>query len=53
MDSIEISALIDNRIAELTAIRDTMDKQDRHYYAVSAGLYELLLLQQKITKLFQ
>lgn len=42
---------IDSRIAELTRLRETYDKADRHYYALSAGIYELLLLQQYLSKI--
>lgn len=48
----EINYYIDKRVQELTAIRDTLDKDGRHYYAVSAGIFELLLLQQTVTKNF-
>jgi hypothetical protein len=41
---------IDSRIAELSRLRETYEKSDRHYYALSAGIYELLLLQQYLSK---
>jgi ABC-type Na+ transport system ATPase subunit NatA len=41
---------IDARIAELTRLREAYDKTDRHYYALSAGIYELLIMQQHLSK---
>ena len=49
MDILIVTQYIDARITELTRLRDTFEKTDRHYYALSAGIYELLMLHQHMS----
>lgn len=50
LDNTIANEYIEARVAELTRLRGTFADTDRHYYALSAGIFELLMLQQYLSK---
>ena len=50
LDNTDANQYIEARVAELTRLRETFQKDDRHYYALSAGIFELIMLQQHLCR---
>jgi hypothetical protein len=50
LDNVDINQYVEARVAELTRLREPYAKTDQHYYALSAGIFELLSLQVYLSK---